>query len=237
MVDKYMLDKLAKAINAKAKELANEEKNRAKAAEDELQLNINVVEEMFDGKSLKYLTQAEYDELSENEKNDEGVVYFILDSEDVTVTRLMVNKWDAKAEQADVDNITNMLNGYSLWVGTSSELANIEEKDPKTLYFEIDDGTNDIIEIEVEDDNLILTDDKYQVCFAMMNNVNIVFPIVDTYTEIHLHFDADEDLHLNFPECRCKNMPNIKEGNSYELIAVFNTMHWLIDIVEYKALQ
>ncbi len=32
------------------------------------------------------------------------------------------------------------LNGYSLWVGTTAELENIGEKDPNTIYFEIDNA-------------------------------------------------------------------------------------------------
>lgn len=234
MVDKYMLDTLAKAINTKAKELANEEKDRAIAAEDVLQVNINDVEEMFDGKSLKYVTQAEYELLSEEEKIDENVVYFILDSEDIIVTRTMANNWDAKADQADLDNILDMLNGYKIWIGDSYELANIEEKDPKTLYLTIDENKNNIVEIKIEDNNLLLSKDKLQLCREMINNVNIVFPIVDSYTEIHLHFDAEEDIQINFPECKYKNKPDIHGGNSYEIIAIFNTLHWLVEIVEYK---
>lgn len=234
MVDKYMLDTLAKAINTKAKELANEEKDRAIAAEDVLQVNINDVEEMFDGKSLKYVTQAEYELLSEEEKIDENVVYFILDSEDIIVTRTMANNWDAKADQADLDNILDMLNGYKIWIGDSYELANIEEKDPKTLYLTIDENKNNIVEIKIEDNNLLLSKDKLQLCREMINNVNIVFPIVDSYTEIHLHFDADEDIQINFPECKYKNKPDIHGGNSYEIIAIFNMLHWLVEIVEYK---
>lgn len=234
MVDKYMLDTLAKAINTKAKELANEEKDRAIAAEDVLQVNINDVEEMFDGKSLKYVTQAEYELLSEEEKIDENVVYFILDSEDIIVTRTMANNWDAKADQADLDNILDMLNGYKIWIGDSYELANIEEKDPKTLYLTIDENKNNIVEIKIEDNNLLLSKDKLQLCREMINNVNIVFPIVDSYTEIHLHFDAEEDIQINFPECKYKNKPDIYGGNSYEIIAIFNTLHWLVEIVEYK---
>lgn len=234
MVDKNKLDRLAKALDGRSKQFTAEEKQRALAAEDELQININSVEEMFDGKALKYLTQAEYNALSEEEKNNDGVVYYIIDSEDVTVTQEMINNWDGKASQDDVDNITDMLNGHSIWVGTSTELAAIEERDPNTLYFEIDDGTNDVVDVAINNNLLALTADKYQQV-NMVDGVNVVFPVVDTHTEIHLYFDANEAMNVILPECRIiGGQLVIEAGKSYELIAVYNGVRWLVEVKVYE---
>ena len=60
-----------------------------------------------------------------------------------------------------VDAIT--LNGYSIWVGTKEELDGITERDPNTLYLEIDDGTGeDVVQVDVVKGVLQLTTDKYQ---------------------------------------------------------------------------
>ena len=47
------LDKLSKALDARCKELINEEKARALAEEQALQAEINVTKDMFGGKSIK----------------------------------------------------------------------------------------------------------------------------------------------------------------------------------------
>lgn len=234
MVDKNKLDRLAKALDGRAKQFTSEEKERALAAEDILQLNINSIEEMFGGRAIKYITQAQYDALSEEEKQDDGVVYYIIDSEDVTVTKEMINNWDNKASQEDVDGLNNMLNGHSIWVGTSSELAQIEERDPDTLYFEIDDGTNDVVDIEIVNGVLALTTDKYQQA-VMQNNTAIVFPVIDTHTELHLYFDANEDMNIIMPSCRViGGQLNIEAGKSYEFIMVYNGVRWLVEVKVYE---
>ena len=78
------LDKLSKALDARYKELIDEEKARAIAEEQALQTEINITKEMFGGKSIKYVSQAEYDVLTEEEKNNETVMYFITDAEDLS---------------------------------------------------------------------------------------------------------------------------------------------------------
>ena len=45
---------------------------------------INEVKTMLGGKSLVYLTQAEYNSLSEEERNNENIMYFITDAEDTS---------------------------------------------------------------------------------------------------------------------------------------------------------
>ena len=78
------LDKLSKALDARCKELVDEEKARAIAEEQVLQSEIDITKEMFGGKSIKYITQAEYDALTEEEKNNETVTYFITDAVDLS---------------------------------------------------------------------------------------------------------------------------------------------------------
>ena len=126
------------------------------------------------------------------------------------------------------------LNGYSLWVGTSSELDAITTKDPNTLYFEIDDGTGEeVVQVNVTNGVLQLTTDKYQKT-NMLDGTTIVFPAVNRFTEIHLYFNAGINMNLNFPDCKWRVDPNIEEGNSYELIATYNTMDWLVNLIVYS---
>ena len=128
------------------------------------------------------------------------------------------------------------LNGYSLWVGTTEELEAIEERDANTLYFEIDnnnDDENEVVQVNVIDGILTLTKDKYQKTI-MENETEIIFPEVNKFTEIHLYFDANDNLSLTFPDCKMRSVPNIEAGNSYEIIATYNTMHWLVDIITYS---
>lgn len=83
LVGLNQFDKLAQALNAiHEKDFGNmvtlmEQLDKVKADEEALQR----VEEMFGGKSLRYLTQEEYDALSDEEKEDETIVYNITDGE------------------------------------------------------------------------------------------------------------------------------------------------------------
>jgi hypothetical protein len=84
MVDKEKLARLAHALDDRADIKVAQEAERATQAEAEIQSHSNVTREMLGGKSLKYLTQAEYDVLSEEEKQDANVIYYITDLEDRT---------------------------------------------------------------------------------------------------------------------------------------------------------
>lgn len=84
MVDKEKLARLAHALDDRADEKVASEAQRAAQAEAEIQAHSNETREMLGGKTLKYLTQAEYDVLSEEEKNDGNVIYYITDLEDRT---------------------------------------------------------------------------------------------------------------------------------------------------------
>ena len=84
MVDKDKLARLAHALDDRADEKVANEAQRAAQAEADIQAHSDATRAMLGGKSLKYLTQAEYDVLSEEEKKNENVIYYITDLEDRT---------------------------------------------------------------------------------------------------------------------------------------------------------
>lgn len=309
------LDKLSKALDARCKELVNEEKARALVEEQALQTEINVTKDMFGGKSIKYVTQAEYNGLTEEEKNSSEITYFITDAVDLShdhenkefldnlaarnitignksqsfngVNDLVYSIEDIgvapvehshddkyyteseidlkledvneaidgyvaelqsdiqtlesdKADQSYVDEKLEVvdaltLNGYSIWVGTTEELEAITERDPNTIYFEIDDDSGEeVVQVDIVDSILQLTADKYQKT-SMINGTTIVFPSVNKFTEIHLYFAAESNMNINLPDnCKWRVEPNIEEGKSYEIIATYNTIGWLVNVIVYS---
>lgn len=84
MVDKEKLARLAQALDDRADVKVANEAQRAVQAEADIQAHSNVTREMLGGKSLVYLTQAEYDVLSDEDKNNENIIYYITDLEDRT---------------------------------------------------------------------------------------------------------------------------------------------------------
>lgn len=128
------------------------------------------------------------------------------------------------------------INGYDVWVGTTSELDAIDEKDPNTIYFEIYDGgtgNTEVVQVDVIDGVLTLTGDKYQKT-TMVDGTEVVFPDVSGFTEIHLYFSCEEEIDISFPDCKWRMDHNIEAGKSYEIIAVYNTMEWLLNCVVYS---
>ena len=84
MVDKEKLARLAQALDDRADNKVATEAQRAAQAEADIQAHSNETRDMLGGKSLRYLTQAEYDILSDEEKMNENVIYYITDLEDRT---------------------------------------------------------------------------------------------------------------------------------------------------------
>lgn len=130
------------------------------------------------------------------------------------------------------------LNGYSLWVGTTEELEQIE-RDEKTLYFEIGESSNkETVVLNNPVSNVLnLTTDKYQKATNMQTDTTIVFPEVepDKLMEIHLFFEAGGDITLIFPDnCKWRVDANIEEGKAYEIVMTYNTISWLADIIVYS---
>ena len=92
----------------------------------------------------------------------------------------------------------------------------------------------EVHEITVSDGILTLTNEKYQKCNNIVDGTEIVFPSVSKFTEIHLYFDADSNMNLTFPDCKWRVEPNIEEGGTYEVIATYNTVYWLVTIIAYS---
>lgn len=90
LTNKDNLEKLAQALDARSKAFVKssvaEESARAQGIEADLQEQIEETQDMFGGKSIRYITQAEYNKLTDEQKNDPTVVYFIIDAEDLSHT-------------------------------------------------------------------------------------------------------------------------------------------------------
>ena len=280
-----------------------------------LQGSIEDTIDMFGGKSIRYITQAEYEQLSEGERNSDSVTYFILDANDLSHEHENKDFLDnLNAINLTVGNKTQMYDGTKDLAFSLTDIgAALSEHNHNEAYFtktEIetkienindvitansstlqtnmnakadkdhnhDDRyiTNEIITTQVEniymviDNNhaavmaatnnkadkihvhssadiqdriknigptgnkLILTTDKVQVVHGMTSDLEIEFPVVSTYTQIHVYFDAEEDMNLILPEgCRWRLDANIETGKSYELIATYTT-RWLVNILIYS---
>ena len=120
------------------------------------------------------------------------------------VNKFEKNYWDNKVDKEYVDTLAAN--------AAIMNVAHIEE-----------------IDALIEDNNINVLDYKYQRV-EMFNNANIIFPEVSTFTEIHLFFDTTEDLTINLPACRKKQLPEILANKSYELVAIYNMNYWLVEI-------
>ena len=94
LTNKDNLEKLAQALDARSKALVKssvaEESARAQGIEADLQEQIEETQDMFGGKAIRYVTQAEYNQLTDEQKNDPTVVYFIIDAEDLSQYLLLL---------------------------------------------------------------------------------------------------------------------------------------------------
>ena len=234
IINSDQLNNIAKKLNDKIKLVDENNIKTDEYDDDEILLDIYEIDER--AKTLK----------------DQGEIIFpvthesiVLDNNGTSIGEKINNLKNSIDENSSVinelktaigtiDAIT--LNGYSLWVGTTEELEAIEERDANTLYFEIvnnNDDENEVVQVNVIDGILTLTKDKYQKTI-MENETEIIFPEVSRFTEIHLYFDADENMDLTFPNCKWRAEPNIEEGKSYEIICTYNTINWLVDIMVYS---
>jgi hypothetical protein len=208
LIDVDGLSRLIKALDARVSDAILAEEERARLAESELQESIDAVEDMMGGRTIIYLTQIEFDALSDVEKNDDTKAYFIIDAEE-----------------------------YNIWVGTTEELDAIVERDPSTIYFELDDEPNVVKPVNVYNGMLYLTVDRYQKVVNMPEDVQIILPEVDSdkLIEISLFFTADTNVNLSFSDnCKWRIDPNIEQGKAYEVICKYNTICWLVNIVTYS---
>ena len=93
----------------------------------------------------------------------------------------------------------------------------------------------EVIQVNVVNNTLNLTTDKYQKT-TMASGTNIVFPTVNKFTEIHLYFDAIANMNISLPDnCKWRIDPNMEEGTTYELVATYNTVQWLVNIMAYSS--
>ena len=261
------LTKLANALNSQIKDKVAIEEARAAASELDLQQNVDEIRNMLGGKSLVYLTQAEYDNLTDIEKNDENIIYCITDAENMNhehlnkefLDSLNQEVLDAKQDKEDQNLLTE-----NKTIELDIKKLNKEEFDAALGNLNFEDMGNDIFDlqakvIELETykvdkeyvDNklsttvqnispvnnvLTLTTNKYQKT-VIANETEIVFPQVTELTELHLYFDKNDsdEMNLILPDnCKWRVDPNIEDASAYELIAVYNTSYWLVNIVSYS---
>ena len=177
-----------------------------------------------------YYTETEID--TKIEDINEGINEHVAELNAAISTKAEQSYVDEKLEV--VDALT--LNGYSIWVGTTAELEAIETRDPNTIYFEISDESTgeDVVQVDVVNGVLQLTTDKYQKT-NMLDGTQILFPSVTKFTEIHLYFSAGVNMNLEFPDCKWRVEPNtLEEGSTYELVATYNTIEWLVNVIVYS---
>ena len=95
---------------------------------------------------------------------------------------------------------------------------------------------NTITTVSVSGGKLTLTKDKRQKCTNITSGTEIVFPTVSNteFLEIHLYFNAESNMSLVLPDCKWRVDPNLEAGNSYELVATWNTMNWLANLIVYS---
>ena len=206
IVDNDRLERLALALNTRMKDAIAAEEERARLAESELQETIDDIEAMMGGKTIVYLTQLEFDALTDEERDDENIAYFITDAEE-----------------------------YDIWVGTTEELEAIVDRDPNTIYFELDeDGKDNVVyPLTITEGVVQLTNDRYQKVSDVPEELQILFPTVesDQFTEVSLFFTADSNVNLIFPEnCKWRVDHNIEVATSYAITFTYTTVEWLAEI-------
>ena len=149
------LDLIAKTLYERNKGLIRSESDRAIAKENALLDDINSVREMLGGKSIKYITQAEYDKLTEVELNDDAVVYFVTDAADMShehanqefLDGLNQEVIDAKQDKED----QNLLTENKTIVGAINELQALsEELDAALGNSNLEDMSNDIFDLQAK---------------------------------------------------------------------------------------
>ena len=217
------LDLIAKTLYERNKGLIKSESDRAIAKENDLLDNIKSVREKLDAA----LGNSNLEDMS----ND----IFDLQAKAIELETYKADKEYVDSKLSTMDAIT--LNGYSIWVGTAEELEQIAERDPNTLYFEISDEEEDseeVVQVNPVNGVLTLTTNKYQKT-TIADGTEIIFPSVNKFTEIHLYFAADSNMNISLPDnCKWRVEPNIEEGNYYEIVAVYNTMFWLVNVISYS---
>ena len=101
------------------------------------------INEMLGGKKLVYLTQAEYDNLTEEEKNNADIVYNITDSSEKYVTKTELESKGYLTEHQDISGKVDKVEGKSLISDTEIErLANVDNYDDTEIRAELNNKAN-----------------------------------------------------------------------------------------------
>lgn len=96
---------------------------------------------------------------------------------------------------------------------------------------------NTVETVSVVNGVLQLTSNPRQKCTNMVSGTQINFPTVSNaeFLEVHLYFNAESDISLALPDnCKWRVDPNLDAGTSYELVATWNTMNWLVNLMVYS---
>lgn len=212
---------------------------------DDINSEIDMVEAMFGGKSLVYVTQAEFNALSDDEKASESVLYIITDMEQMYHVHENMDLLDTIAE-GTLD--AGSVNGYKIWVGTTAELEEIEEKDPFTVYFEIDEDGDVAVKMnpdvsQTDYGQILLTMDKYQR-YEITENKNYYLIQTPDMTgqneiyEIHAFIcnKASDVVYVEYPDAYTGDAePELTFGYIYKLDALhIGNNEWLVDCKLYS---
>ena len=174
LIDTTKINKLAQELDKRVKELIEISETKVNTKIDS---GLTKLETMIGGRYIVYIKQSEYNLLTEEERLDETKYYIITDAEDLSHEHANKDFLDS-LEEGNID--ASSINGYKLWVGTSEELSTITTKDPKTIYYIMDDiegseeTTSSITILNANNGNLTLTDDDYQLT-TIDSNVTVNF--------------------------------------------------------------
>ena len=94
-------------------------------------------------------------------------------------------------------------------------------------------GGFDLVETQIQDGLLNITQDKYQYA-DIVDNTRIMLPRVTDFTEIHLFFITTSALTLTFPNIKWQTIPNIEANKTYEFIFTYMNNNWLGGYLKYE---
>lgn len=122
--------------------------------------------------------------------------------------------------KTNLGNSFYFYNNNKEWVGADGT-SNSAVVIPEGVYY-----------IKLNGQISLLNTAKFQLS---IENIEIVLPEVNKFTEIHLYFNAEDEMNLVFPDdCKWRVDPNIEAGKLYEIVMVYNTMNWLANVIVYS---
>lgn len=201
LIDTSKINKLAQELDKRVKELIEISETKVTTKIDS---GLTKLETMIGGRYIVYIKQSEYNLLTEEERLDETKYYIITDAEDLSHEHANKDFLDS-LEEGNID--ASSINGYKLWVGTSEELSTITTKDPKTIYYIMDDiegseeTASSITILNANNGNLTLTDDDYQLT-TIDSNVTVNFPAVEDFIKMHLYCKSTNNVTMTFSNCK-----------------------------------